>query len=69
MESAAKLENGVGHRLNLGVRPAERGHDDEFRLAERRQPSLRPDGDRPFGLETRGLCADTKAAKNSADEA
>ena len=69
MESAAKLEDRVGHRLDRGAWPAERGHDDEFRLAERRQPGLGSDRDRPFGLETRGLRADAEAAKNGADQA
>jgi hypothetical protein len=68
MKGAAEFEDGVGHRLNRRARPAERGHDDEFGLAERRQPGLGADRDSPFGLETRGLRANAKAAKNGADQ-
>ena len=50
------------------ARPAKRGHDDEFGLAERRQSSVGADRDRPFRSETRRLRADTEAAQNGADQ-
>ena len=67
LKRAAEFEDRVGHRLNRRGRAADRGDDDEFRLAERRQPGLGADGDRPFRPQTRGLCADSEAAKNGAD--
>ena len=69
MEGAAELEDGVGHRLDRGARPADRGNDDELRLAERRQPGLGTHGDGPFRPQTRRLRADAKAAEDGADQA
>ena len=69
MESLPELQDGVRHRLDRRARPAERGDDDEFRLAERREPRLGPDGDRSFRLETRRLRANAKPANHGADKA
>jgi hypothetical protein len=68
-EGAAELKDGVRHRLHRRARAAERGDDDEFRLAERRQPGLRADGDRPLRPETRLWRANAEAAKDGADKA
>ena len=64
LKCAAELQDRVGHRLNWRVRAAERGDDDEFRLAQRRQPGLEADGDRPFRPQARRLRADAKAAQH-----
>ena len=69
MKLLPEFEDGVGHRLDRGARAAERGHDDEFRLAERRQPGLGPNSDRPLRPQTRGLCAHPQAAEHGADKA
>jgi hypothetical protein len=67
LKCAAELQDRVGHRLDRRARAAERGHDDKFSLAQRRQPGLEPDGDRPFRPQAGRLRANAKAAQNRAD--